>query len=472
MTQWKIIADDGWHKLTMKISSKKSVSIIIRSYNEEDWISHCLNSVFSQDYNNFEVIVVDNCSNDKTIDIVKTYPIKKIVYIENYIPGGSINLGIESSTGDIIVLLSAHCVPKYNNWLTTLVDNFNQDNIAGVYGRQLPVSFSSSHDIRDLFITFGLDKRIQVRDYFFHNANSALLRTVWNKFKFNEDTTNIEDRIWAKSVIEAGHQLVYEPEAEVYHHHGIHQNQNINRIKKTIKVLKKVENFRDDDWLPDSKKPKNMNIVAFVPIKEIDKRIHGVDLLFSLIEQLTECRYIKKIYILSKEKNIPKKYLQPNIELLDRPNNLFMDNISVGGVLKWGLEKINSNNIYPDYVIYAAHEYAFRPKKIFTKLIKDVCYKGFDSAFIGYTEYSSFWYYDTKTDDYVPSKEMMKVVTKKHPLLKSLLGAGCITRPQVIRNSEIISKNNIGVITTSNFKYSLRTSDQSMFELIKLLYGS
>ena len=67
---------------------------------------------------------------------------------------------------------------------------------------------------------------------------------------------------------------------------------------------------------------------------------------------------------------------------------------------------------------------------------------------------------------------MMKVVTKKHPLLKSLLGAGCITRPQVIRNSEIISKNNIGVITTSNFKYSLRTSDQSMFELIKLLYGS
>ena len=149
-----------------------------------------------------------------------------------------------------------------------------------------------------------------------------------------------------------------------------------------------------------------------------------------------------------------------------------MDNISVGGVLKWGLEKINSNNIYPDYVIYAAHEYAFRPKNIFTKLIKDVCYKGFDSAFIGYTEYSDFWYYDTKTDDYVPSKEMMKVVTKKHPLLKSLLGAGCITRPQVIRNSEIISKNNIGVITTSNFKYSLRTSDQSMFELIKLLYGS
>ena len=46
----------------------KKVSIIIRTKNEERWIGRCLESIFKQNYKNFEVIIVDNESTDKTLE--------------------------------------------------------------------------------------------------------------------------------------------------------------------------------------------------------------------------------------------------------------------------------------------------------------------------------------------------------------------------------------------------------------------
>ena len=78
------------------------------------------------------------------------------------------NDGIRASIGDFIVCISAHCIPEKDSWIEKLLVNFERDEkIAGVYGRQLPLSFTDSVDKRDLLIVFGLDKRIQKKDYFF-----------------------------------------------------------------------------------------------------------------------------------------------------------------------------------------------------------------------------------------------------------------------------------------------------------------
>jgi len=88
----------------------KLVSIIIRTKNEERWISSCLKAVFGQIYKNIEVIIVDNNSTDRTIVKAQEFPIK-LIKIKNFAPGKAINDGIRASSGEYIVCLSGHCVP-------------------------------------------------------------------------------------------------------------------------------------------------------------------------------------------------------------------------------------------------------------------------------------------------------------------------------------------------------------------------
>ena len=112
------------------------VSVIIRTRNEEAWIDHCLNMVFRQDHPDVEVIVVDNNSTDHTLEIVRRYPVAKLVTIDNYLPGLSLNIGIRASTGALIACLSAHCIPQRTDWLSTMVRGLDDPSLAGIYGRQ------------------------------------------------------------------------------------------------------------------------------------------------------------------------------------------------------------------------------------------------------------------------------------------------------------------------------------------------
>ena len=145
----------------MNLNSSK-ISVIIRTFNEERWIAHCLEAIFTQDFENFEVIIVDNCSSDHTVNVAKRFPVKTIVSIDKFLPGKAINDGIRVSTGDYIVCISAHCVPKDRRWLKNLHANFKDNQkLAGVYGRQLPLPYTSDEDKRDLLITFGQDKKVQ-----------------------------------------------------------------------------------------------------------------------------------------------------------------------------------------------------------------------------------------------------------------------------------------------------------------------
>ena len=134
------------------LEKKPLVSIIIRVKNEERWITSCLKGIFSQDYKNFEIIIVDNNSSDLSLEKAKEFKVKTI-NIEKFKPGKAINDGIRNSSGEIIVCLSGHCVPTSKKWLSNLIKELSNNKIAGVYGRQEPFSFSSDLDKRDLSST-------------------------------------------------------------------------------------------------------------------------------------------------------------------------------------------------------------------------------------------------------------------------------------------------------------------------------
>jgi hypothetical protein len=432
------------------------VSIIIRTKNEERWIGHCLEMVFKQDFKDFEVVLVDNASTDHTVEVARRYPLACLISIDKFLPGNALNQGIRASTGKYIVCLSAHCVPKETNWLTALLANFaNDPNLAGVYGRQLPVSFTDPVDKRDLLIVFGQDRRVQVKDYFFHNANSILRRETWDRFPFDEEVTNIEDRVWGKMVIGAGMHIVYDPEAAVYHYHGLHQGNISARAKGVVSIIEKVDSGVVNE-LPDSLKPEHANIVAVVPVLGcIESGSLQHKLLNQTIAALNKARYVDNIYVVSLKNELAGSE-SIWINRADIPN---ADTIGMDELLQQVLRMIETRKDYPEALLYVNYEYLSRPDGLFDELIFDAQYEGYDTVFPGFVDYGHYWF-RAENDQFKQTDPSMRGREEREPVFRALYGLGCVTSATQIRKCEMVG-GKIGILPIQNLRYTLRAKEIS-----------
>ena len=128
--------------------------------------------------------------------------------------------------------------------------------------RQIPTKKSDSRDARDLLWTFGIEEKITEKDIFFHNANSIINSKILQKYPFNEDITNIEDRVWAKKILSMNKNFAikYTPTSEVFHEHGIHQSGKKKRADQIIDIVNKYTDKIPYD-LPKA------NLGCFIPFK-------------------------------------------------------------------------------------------------------------------------------------------------------------------------------------------------------------
>jgi len=219
------------------------ISVVIRTKNEEKWIGRCLAAVTAQDYPEFEVIVVDNDSTDGTLDVLNRYGCTIVkISDEHFTFGRSLNWGVRKASGDHVAILSGHCIPANDRWLLSLRAAFTE-KVVGVYGRQLPLPDTTANDKRDLWTTFGIERRIQGKDFFFHNANSMIRRDIWEKVPFDEEISGVEDREWARQVLSRGYEIAYEPSGTVHHYHGIHHGRNLERSARVARVIELI-NYR------------------------------------------------------------------------------------------------------------------------------------------------------------------------------------------------------------------------------------
>jgi len=220
------------------------ISVVIRTKNEEAWIGRCLFAITAQNYPDFEIILVDNESTDSTLDIVSQYDCKLVkISDDDFTFGRSLNWGVEAAQGEYVAIISGHCIPVDDRWLLSLRAAFDKEEVAGVYGRQLPLPDTRADDKRDLWTTFGIERRTQKKDFFFHNANSMVRRSIWEEVPFDEEINGVEDREWARQVISRGYQVIYEPAGSVHHFHGIHHGRNLERSTRVAKVIELI-NYR------------------------------------------------------------------------------------------------------------------------------------------------------------------------------------------------------------------------------------
>ena len=427
------------------------ISIIIRTKNEEKWIGHCLAMLEKQSFTDHEVILVDNESTDHTVEIAKRYKLEKIVNIGEFRPGNAINEGIRVSSGDYIVCISAHCVPKDSDWLATLRRNFDiEQNIAGVYGRQLPVSYTDPVDKRDLLLVFGQDRRLQIKDYFFHNANSMFRRDVWDTFPFDEDVTNIEDRVWGKQVIEAGYQIAYDPDAAVYHYHGLHQGNTPKRVKGVVSIIEQVDKHVLND-LPASLYPENVHISAVLPVRgNIAVDSFEEKTLERVVNQLKAANYVDTIYLVCDSKALADKL---DVALIQRSKLVDVESVSIDELMRQSLDIIESGSVFPESLLYVNYEYPSRPENLFDELVLDAQFKGCDTMFAGLVDYGHYWF--RSDDDFKQTDVSLRPRTEREPVFRALYGLGCITSSELIRTGILVG-GKIGILQIEEKKHASR----------------
>ncbi len=122
-----------WLKLIEPVEKKDyKFSIIIPNYNNAKWLEGCLNSVLNQTYKNYEIIFIDDMSEDNSLEIANKmlkppHKVLKVPY-KKY-NGGTRNIGIMEATGDYIVCLDSDDHLKNENVLQEINDNLEDEDV-------------------------------------------------------------------------------------------------------------------------------------------------------------------------------------------------------------------------------------------------------------------------------------------------------------------------------------------------------
>jgi rhamnosyltransferase len=185
-----------------------------------------------------EIVAVDSGSTDGSLDLLQAGA-DRLVRIDPgaFNHGTTRNLGIESSRGELVVLLVQDAVPASDRWLEALTAPLRRDpSVAGAFARQVPREDASGiarHYLR-LWAASGetplvaalagaaeleaMAPRERLARCAFDNVCSCVRRPVWARHPFPRTSIG-EDVAWAREVLLAGHRIAFAPDACVIHSH-------------------------------------------------------------------------------------------------------------------------------------------------------------------------------------------------------------------------------------------------------------
>lgn len=170
------------------------ISIVIPAYNEEKYLPKLLNCIKKQTYKDYEVIVADANSKDKTREIAKRFGCK---IVKGGMPAFGRNNGAKSAKGKILLFLDAD-VQFYNNFLKNAIDEFEEKklDIAGCY-----ICPSSNNIIDKVFFSI-FNLWIFSTQFFYPNASGSGIfckKLLHKKVKGFDETIKLsEDMDYAR----------------------------------------------------------------------------------------------------------------------------------------------------------------------------------------------------------------------------------------------------------------------------------
>jgi rhamnosyltransferase len=198
------------------------ISIVIRALNEEAGLPVLLEGLRAQRERDFEVVVVDSGSTDRTRQIARAERELAVTLLDldRFSYGRALNAGLASAQGRYVAFLSAHVQILSEDWLGEMRRACSGPRVAAAFSRQ--VAWSSSPFYERLFVWWMYGRQIRLpglAPFSFTNAATMIRRDCWAKRPFDESLAACEDYDWAMGALRAGYRLVWVPHVGVRHSH-------------------------------------------------------------------------------------------------------------------------------------------------------------------------------------------------------------------------------------------------------------
>lgn len=225
------------------------VSIVTPSYNSEKYILETYNSIKNQTYRNWEWIIIDDCSSDRTVEIIKKEilkdnHVKLIINEKNIKAAASRNKGIEISKGDYITFIDSDDLWG-NIFLEKQLNLLNKEKAHVVFSSYRRVSEDLKTNLGDYIVP----EKITYKDLLKTNYMSCLT-TVYKKnrfssLRFNESLKMHEDYVMWLNLLEK-EKIAY-ANKKVLAFYRIRENSTSrNKLKNLFYmyfVLRKIKKF-------------------------------------------------------------------------------------------------------------------------------------------------------------------------------------------------------------------------------------
>jgi glycosyltransferase involved in cell wall biosynthesis len=196
-------------------------SVIVPVFEGAATLDACLEGLARQtvDPGCFEVIVVDDGSNDGSVEIARRYD-SQVICQEHSGAAAARNLGATQAQGQILLFTDADCQPQ-PDWIAQMLMPFGDPEVAGVKGiyrtcqRSLVARFTQA-EYEEKYERLARAKHI---DFVDTHAAAYRREVFWSLGGFDPDFLLDEDQEFSFRVAGAGHKLIFAPAARVSHRH-------------------------------------------------------------------------------------------------------------------------------------------------------------------------------------------------------------------------------------------------------------
>jgi glycosyltransferase involved in cell wall biosynthesis len=200
------------------VCENNTVTVVVPCYNSERYIARCIKSILKQTVKPSQIIVVDDGSSDRTVQIAKRFPIEIVQHGYNKGLAEARNTGIREAKGDIIFFVDSDC-EMYPNDIEYALKDFQEYQVDAICGQEIVIDAKTIVDKYRAHFPQSWGSIKIIDPHFLWGLCSAFKRESLLKvglfspiFKTNGEDVDISLRMK-----KMGYRLLYDPRIKVNH---------------------------------------------------------------------------------------------------------------------------------------------------------------------------------------------------------------------------------------------------------------